>query len=263
MIREKKYGLGSYAVDANRPQPPVQYKSFSGGINMVYRSRTFLVRIFAVIVLLTLAACNAQPAPPPTAAPTTPLQAPSATAPVIAAPTATIPPQETATEASTATQGAAATEAPSATPAPTETQAPQSPTLAPGPTTLPTTANTQPASSNQPIVFDKAELIDKANIEDQLMSPGHSFEMSWTWRNVAHTIWTTDYYLAFYGGDLLGAKTKIDLPGKVNPGEKLELSVKMKVPDDATARSYHSFWALTNENGDIFNIVGLTIQVKQ
>ncbi|HVN54948.1 MAG TPA: NBR1-Ig-like domain-containing protein [Anaerolineaceae bacterium] len=213
-------------------------------------SKSSLVKLLTGLVFLSLAACTPQPAPPPT--PTTAAALPPTSTQVAAtvAPSATVVP--TSTPESTATQPPSPTAEISAT----ETQGAPGSTPQPSPTSSPSSASTQR------VVFDKAQLISKANIENQLMDPGHSFTMSWTWKNVANTTWTTDYAFILYGGDPLGSKTRIAFPGKVNPGETLELSVDMKVPDDAHSGSYHSFWALVNQNGDLFNIVGLTIQVK-
>jgi hypothetical protein len=71
-------------------------------------------------------------------------------------------------------------------------------------------------------------------------------------QNTGTCSWTTDYALVFVGGDTLGAKAWLPLPGAVQPGAMVDLSVEMVTPKDPG--TYRGYWLLRNAKGVLFGM---------
>ena len=141
-------------------------------------------------------------------------------------------------------------------------QAPVEPTVAPpSPTTeaavitptLPaaTTAVAPPTEAPVAPGDDKAEFIEDVNIpDDTAFTPGKAFKKTWKIENTGKITWTSDYALVFVDGDLMGASPAVPMPQKVDPWEKVQISVDMVAP--ASPGKYTSYWKLRNADGKIF-----------
>ena len=195
---------------------------------------TRLVHLAALVPLL-LAACGpARISQPPTS--TLPPALPSSTA--AAAP---------ATQVPTSTPASAATPAATEPPAPTVTAAPSATVL---PSATPT-QETTPAPA-EPLT-DRAAFVSDVTAPDG--SPyriNTSFAKTWRVKNVGTATWTVAYALVFVKGEAMTTTTEIPLQAAVGPGETVDLTINLVVPDK-TGR-VRGFWQLRNAAGTLFGV---------
>jgi hypothetical protein len=124
----------------------------------------------------------------------------------------------------------------------------ESPTLV---TILPPTQTFTPTMV--PIPCDLAGFVADVTIPDgSTVNPGEPFTKTWRLENLGSCSCTTSYDLVFTSGDLMNGPTLIPLPGNVNPGETLDLSVNLTAP--TTAGTYQGYWMLRDANGAIFGV---------
>ena len=158
---------------------------------------------------------------------------------------------------------------------PTSGQTPQSPTTAaptfsatvttgpiqltpilPTQTSLPPTiANTQvpPTSTQIPIPCNRAQYIKDVTVPDgTIYTPGVVFTKTWQFKNIGSCEWTSDYRLIFASGKQMAGSDSIALPGKVRPGESVNLSIELTAP--SKDGKYRGYWMLRSANGQIFGI---------
>ena len=64
--------------------------------------------------------------------------------------------------------------------------------------------------------------------------------------------WTTGYGLVFSNGDSLNAPAGVDLPGTVQPGQQIDLSVVLAAPRQVG--SYRGYWKLRDAGGSLFGL---------
>lgn len=152
------------------------------------------------------------------------------------------------------TQNAALTPEASATLAPTATtQLMSSPTAG---TPLPTPSRPPAIQPTQPVsICDQASPgvpIDVTIPDDTRMTPGQSFTKTWRLVNTGTCPWTTEYSLALFSGEPMGAPANIRLPKAVAPGETVDISVDLIAP--AAAGSYQGNWKLRNAQSAWFGI---------
>jgi len=118
----------------------------------------------------------------------------------------------------------------------------------------PTLATTQGAPPTDVAALpgeDKATFIEDVNIPDGTkFSPSKKFQKTWRIENTGKTTWTTDYNLVFIDGSLMGASPAVPLPQKVEPWEKVNVTVDMVAP--ANPGKYTSYWKLKNASGQVF-----------
>jgi hypothetical protein len=195
-----------------------------------------------IIGAVFLSACGATPKATPTVDPGTQLTAIASTV------------QAQLTQAVALTPSAEPTMPP--TPTPTEIKA--SPTVempvtteAPKPTAKPTAKS---ASG------DKARLIDQDPIDKTVMSPGEKFTVSWTFRNIGTTTWSTKYQLRFYTGTKMHLDPSRSVTSTNPPGGDTTISVPMKAP--TKTGDYRSVWVITNADGVNFGSVYIAIKVQ-
>ncbi len=189
-----------------------------------------------IVSLLWLVACSS---PTPTSLPTpdlNPLRTEVA-ATVLAqvaldlaqTPSATIPPSSTATIA------------PSLTPTVVES-------LTPTPTSIITA--TLATGTVGTALIDRAEWVSQSIPDDTAFTPGETFTMTWTLRNVGTSTWTAGYLLRFYSGDTFGAAREIILGQEVPPGDTVDITIKMRAP--TRPGTYQSVWVMSTENRSNF-----------
>lgn len=165
-----------------------------------------------------------------------------------------------------------------ATPEPT-VEAPQpEPTATAAPATEATaTATARPAtggttggtSSGGSVVYptatrrsgpDQAQFISQDPTDGKVFSPGNEFDGTWTFKNIGTSTWTTGYEYRFAKGVNLAKQDRYALRENVPPGGTVTLVTDMVAPD--TAGRYVSHWELVNENGDVFAIFYMVIDVR-
>ncbi len=191
-------------------------------------SRKLFVGFVWMALAFLLVSCNA-----PTTEEEDPSARQTAVAQTVDASLLTSQPQQATTEVPQATDTPAGTALPSDTPA--------------------TTAVT-PTNENEDVVGDdRAEFVADVTIPDyseHLL--GDEITKTWRVRNVGDTTWTTDYYLEFDKGQILGAPEKINLTNEVGPNNFVDLSVDFIVPDEAG--EYTSYWQLRNGDDELVGI---------
>ena len=132
---------------------------------------------------------------------------------------------------------------PSATSVPTET-----PTNTPEPTA---TFTSTPTATNQPEEW--ARFISDVTVADgTFFGPRQTFEKSWRIKNIGETTWTKDYDLVFVDGEAMTKTTALPLPYKIEPGESINLSVKMTAPNPSG--EHVGRWMLRNAEGEYFGV---------
>lgn len=131
-------------------------------------------------------------------------------------------------------------------------QTPLPPTLATRFATLP--AATSVIRTSTPFVrCDAAAFVKDVTISDgTTIGRGTAFTKTWRIQNIGTCSWTSAYALVFISGDGLGAAASISLPGNVNPGDVVDLSVNMTAPNKDG--HYRGYWKLRNASGVLFGI---------
>jgi hypothetical protein len=196
-------------------------------------------RIISVlsILLLFLSACNMPVSTPtlePEAAKTAAAETVNALRTQIAG---TMVP--TLEQAGTATQRAAATQTSRAT------------TVPPTSTNPLATSTVKPSSTSIPVPCDKLEFVTDVTIPDNtVIAGGSTFTKTWRIKNAGTCTWTTAYKLVFASGDAMNGPSSVALPGNVNPGGTVDLTVTLTAPGNAG--TYQGFWKLQNPSGGSF-----------
>lgn len=123
----------------------------------------------------------------------------------------------------------------------------QTPVLSlPTSTPYPTASPTQPSSSQS--FCDWVAFVKDVSIPDgTVLSPGSSFVKTWRLKNKGTCSWTSAYSLIFVSGHQMSGPVSAPLPGNVNPGETIDISVTLTAP--ATEGQYIGYWMLQNASG--------------
>ncbi|HSM71624.1 MAG TPA: NBR1-Ig-like domain-containing protein, partial [Anaerolineales bacterium] len=79
---------------------------------------------------------------------------------------------------------------------------------------------------------------------------GTSLTKTWRLKNRGSCTWTSSYSLVFSHGAQMGAPTVVSLPGNVRPGETVDVSVNLTVPE--TPGHYLGYWMLKSTAGVLF-----------
>ncbi len=90
--------------------------------------------------------------------------------------------------------------------------------------------------------------------DDTVFPPGVEFEAAWRLRNNGTCPWSTDYAVAFVGGDAMGITTTVPLENAVAPGQTEDVSITLTSP--TTPGTYRSNWQLSDAAGTVFGING-------
>ncbi len=143
------------------------------------------------------------------------------------------------------------TEEPTATSEPTEIP-PTLTSLATLPVeTLPAAATVQPAfptATQIHTVQGDGALFQYSNPADgSTFSPGEEFLLSWGFKNIGTTTWTTDYKWIWIGGVQFSSVLSGNLEQTVAPGEKGEFNLWARAPSEPG--KYISRWKLVNAQG--------------
>lgn len=142
------------------------------------------------------------------------------------------------------TVAASTQNAPSPTPIlsfPTATAIPATSTSVP-PTAVPPTAVTY---------CDWVMFIKDVTIPDGTrLGPGEIFTKTWRLQNRGTCTWTSDYMLVYTSGDPMGGTTALRLPGRVAPGQTVDISVTLTAPNSLGRQV--GYWMLRNPSGQLF-----------
>ena len=100
---------------------------------------------------------------------------------------------------------------------------------------------------------DAAAFIRDVTIADgSTLSPGKSFTKTWRLQNVGTCSWTSSYALIFVSGDGMSGPSIVNLPGNINPGDTVDVSVNLVSP--SRKGHYRGYWKLRNASGVTFGI---------
>jgi len=128
------------------------------------------------------------------------------------------------------------------TPVSTQTPAISLPTTTPSPTASPT--QTSVSKSN----CDWVAFVKDVSIPDGfVLSPGSSFVKTWRLKNKGTCAWTSAYSLIFASGHQMSGPVSVPIPGNVNPGGTIDVSVNLTAP--ATEGHFIGYWMLQNASG--------------
>lgn len=131
------------------------------------------------------------------------------------------------------------------------------------PTATPTASATKPfptlpgfGPSRTPLPVtrcDAASFVKDVTIPDgATLDPGNEFTKTWRIQNSGTCTWTPGYALVFVNGDRMSAPASLGLSSTVNPGQSIDLSVRMDAPE--SNGQYQGFWKLRNAAGYMFGI---------
>jgi hypothetical protein len=99
------------------------------------------------------------------------------------------------------------------------------------------------------------EFVQDLTVPDNtVFPPGADFEAAWRLRNSGTCPWTTDYAVAFIGGDAMGITNTVPLENAVAPGQTEDVSITLTAPDEPG--TYRSNWQLADAAGTVFGING-------
>jgi hypothetical protein len=145
---------------------------------------------------------------------------------------------------------------PSATITPTITETPISTTVAP---TLPTPTLTSALTSTKASLADKAELTSQSVADQTKINAGAPFSVTWTFKNVGTTTWTTGYSAKFWSDDLMGSPSTVLFSKEVKPNDSIDITMNFTAP--TKTGSAKSSWWLQNPEGVNFFPFFVAIEV--
>jgi hypothetical protein len=118
------------------------------------------------------------------------------------------------------------------------------------PTLIAATASKTPASVS---LCDAAAFVRDVTISDgATVDAGDDFTKTWRLSNVGTCSWTPAYALVFVSGNRMHGPISSAIPGTVNPGQAIDVSVRLSAPDDGG--EYQGYWKLRNAAGSLFGI---------
>ena len=129
------------------------------------------------------------------------------------------------------------------------------PTAAQTPTgAIPTVASA--TSARTPVstpTCDAAAFVRDVSVPDgTTIQPGADFTKTWRLKNVGTCSWTPAYALVFVSGDRMHGAASVGLPGNVNPGQSVDVSVDLSAP--TSNGDYQGYWRLRTAAGEHFGI---------
>ncbi|MFH1185471.1 MAG: NBR1-Ig-like domain-containing protein [Chloroflexota bacterium] len=119
---------------------------------------------------------------------------------------------------------------------------------------FPTFASLMSTGTPAPVALcDAAAFVRDVTIPDgATVDPGGEFTKTWRLLNVGTCSWTPSYALVFVSGDRMHAPTSAGLPGNINPGQTVDVSLRMSAPFNNG--EYQGYWRLRNAAGASFGI---------
>jgi hypothetical protein len=101
--------------------------------------------------------------------------------------------------------------------------------------------------------LDRAAFVKDVTIPDySRLTGGEPFIKTWRLRNSGTCTWTTDYWLVYSSGHMMGGPIRVGMPGAVRPEGEVDLSVNLIAP--TAEGSYEGRWQLRSARGDFFGI---------
>ncbi len=127
---------------------------------------------------------------------------------------------------------------------------------------IPTTS-TNPIAPTVPAgqLPDDAAYVADIDVQDgDVFWQGERFTKTWQIENTGTTTWDTKYRLVYKDGTITSEELVFNLISPVEPGELLNISVKMTAPE--VLGSYTNYWQMMNEDGQFFgDVLSMSIVV--
>ncbi|HWQ83704.1 MAG TPA: NBR1-Ig-like domain-containing protein, partial [Anaerolineales bacterium] len=102
---------------------------------------------------------------------------------------------------------------------------------------------------------NRAEYVKDVTVPDgTVYTPGVAFTKTWQLKNTGSCEWSADYRLIFASGKQMDGRDSVALPGKVRPGESVNLSIDLVSP--SKEGKFRGYWMLRATNGEVFGIGG-------
>jgi hypothetical protein len=118
---------------------------------------------------------------------------------------------------------------------------------------IPPTPTPQPTATAIPLPCNAARFVADVSIPDgTTFGPNTGFTKTWRLENTGTCNWTSEYDLIFVDGNRMEAIKASALPGRVRPGERIDLSVSMVSPNNPG--DYRGFWMLRSGDGEVFGL---------
>lgn len=103
------------------------------------------------------------------------------------------------------------------------------------------------------VLCEAAAFVKDVTISDGTsLGRGANFTKTWRIQNVGTCSWSPSFTLVFTGGDRLNAPDGVGLPGYVNPGQSIDLSINMTAPN--RDGHFQGYWKLRDPSGALFGI---------
>lgn len=125
------------------------------------------------------------------------------------------------------------------------------PTLPPPPPPTSTPPPPAPTSTVTPLptqpTCDTASFVADITVPpNATFSPGERFVKIWRVQNTGDCTWTSQYTLAFSGGEGMGSPLLVSLPATVNAGQSVDVPIELVAP--STPGFHQGYWKLFDPN---------------
>lgn len=108
---------------------------------------------------------------------------------------------------------------------------------------------------------DKIEFVKDVTVPDgTAFAPETSFTKTWRIKNAGTCTWSGSYSLVYFSGDKMDSPDTQALPGSVNPGDSVDITVNLKSP--TRGGTYTGYWKLRNASGVLFGQLYAMIKVE-
>jgi len=114
-------------------------------------------------------------------------------------------------------------------------------------------------TSTKATLADKAQLTNQSPADQSKLNPGAPFKVTWTFKNVGTTTWTTSYSAKFWSDNLMGSPDTIKFSKEVKPNDTIDITMSFTAP--SSIGSVKSSWWLQNADGVNFFPFYITIEV--
>jgi len=132
----------------------------------------------------------------------------------------------------------------------------QTPTSVPTDTPVPSTNTPVPTNTPLPTATrvtycDWVSFVKDVTVPDgTTLYPGETVVKTWRLKNRGTCAWNADYMLVYSSGAQMGSTTAVRLPGKVQPGQEVDVSVTLTAPSEKG--KFVGYWMLRNPSGVLF-----------
>ncbi len=106
---------------------------------------------------------------------------------------------------------------------------------------------------------DKATWISNEPPDSALVTTNAKFDITWTMKNTGTTTWNKKYTIRYFSGNIIMESKQFDFRAVVNPGDTGTFIVDAIAP--SKPGTYSVWWKMTNDLGQNFGDMSLTIKV--